>query len=157
VTLGLGYADVDSAEAIGVSAAATLANGLAFGINYTDYDDTEFGDAFDSDDIAFLGTDGTIVGTTPTGAELAALGFDDIELESHIGIGVGYSVGAISLHANYGEYDLDQGDISGFGLTAGYDLGGGAIVQAGYGRSDYDFGGDDEETDVFSLGVRMNF
>ncbi|MGB3553952.1 MAG: porin [Jannaschia sp.] len=73
----------------------------------------------------------------------------------HVGVGIGYTTGAISMSANYGEYDYDDGlDASGFGLTAGYDLGGGASVQAGYGNSDPRTGAD---FDTFSFGVRLNF
>ncbi|PWJ22283.1 porin [Jannaschia seohaensis] len=73
----------------------------------------------------------------------------------HVGIGVGYTTGAISLHANYGVYDYDGGgDDEGFGLTAGYDLGGGAVIQFGYGYNDPD-GAD--SFDTYSLGVAMSF
>ena len=87
--------------------------------------------------------------------------FDDVvdgdslaDIDRHFGIGAGYSVGAISLSANYGIFQGDDGDNEGFGLSAGYDLGGGASLQAGYGNTDND-NGDDFET--FSFGVRMNF
>ncbi|MEM7642808.1 MAG: porin, partial [Pseudomonadota bacterium] len=73
----------------------------------------------------------------------------------HYGVGIGYTLGAISVSANYGEFDYDDGtDAEGFGISAGYDLGGGAAVQFGYGDSDTR-GGEDIES--FSLGVRMNF
>ena len=80
------------------------------------------------------------------------MGDNDYE---HYGVGVGYSSGALSLHANYGEYDFSEGgDADGFGVTAGYDLGGGAVVQFGYGSSDVD-GADD--VDSYSFGVAMSF
>lgn len=72
----------------------------------------------------------------------------------HVGVGVGYTTGAISLHANYGVFDRDGGtEDKGLGLSAGYDLGGGASVQLGYGSSDTA----GVDTDSWSLGVRMNF
>ncbi len=72
----------------------------------------------------------------------------------HVGVGVGYTTGAISLSANYGQYDYDDGTESdGYGLTAGYDLGGGAIVQVGYGDGDRR----GVDGDSFSFGVRLNF
>jgi outer membrane protein OmpU len=139
VDLGLGYADSDNSDAIGVSAAATLANGLAFGINYTDFDNV----SIDNDD--FL---------VDQAGDAVSYG----EVDDHIGVGIGYTTGAISLSANYGEFNGDDVEVKGFGLTAGYDLGGGAIVQFGYGRTDVDVdGGDDENLDNISLGVRMNF
>ncbi|MEM7711613.1 MAG: porin [Pseudomonadota bacterium] len=68
----------------------------------------------------------------------------------YFGIGAGYVVGAISVSANYGTFDFDSGSTEdGFGISAGYDLGGGASVQAGY--------GDGEGLESYSLGVRMNF
>ncbi|WP_306044335.1 porin [Nioella sp. MMSF_3534] len=66
---------------------------------------------------------------------------------SHMGIGIGYSMDAISLHANYGEYDSGA---SGFGLAAAYDLGGGAGLHLGYGSTD---GG----ADTWSFGLAMSF
>lgn len=66
---------------------------------------------------------------------------------SHLGIGVGYSMDAISLHANYGEYDTGA---SGFGIAAAYDLGGGAGLHLGYGSTD---GG----ADTWSFGLAMSF
>ncbi|MCY4240281.1 MAG: hypothetical protein OXD36_00885, partial [Rhodobacter sp.] len=76
----------------------------------------------------------------------------------HIGVGVGYTVGAISLGVNVGTkttestYDV-RGDnnatvieetVEGIGFTAQYDLGGGAKLQFGVGSSetetDYAYG-----------------
>jgi outer membrane protein OmpU len=60
---------------------------------------------------------------------------------THTGIGVSYEIDAITLHANYGEFDWDAGanqeDSSGFGLAAAYDLGGGLSAHVGYGSSEY--------------------
>ena len=53
-----------------------------------------------------------------------------------IGVGIGYTTGAISASLNYGKYDHDSGiEADGYGLTVGYDLGGGASVQLGYSDS----------------------
>ncbi len=108
-------ADIDI---LGVSASATLANGIALGVQYSDWD---------------------------IGAASA----------DHIGIGIGYTVGAISVHANYGEYSVDGGpDSDGFGVSAAYDLGGGAVVHFGYGDGE-NFAGVD--TDTVSLGLGLSF
>ncbi|MEM7642822.1 MAG: porin, partial [Pseudomonadota bacterium] len=49
---------------------------------------------------------------------------DDTSFD-HYGVGIGYTLGAISVSANYGEFDYDDGtDAEGFGISAGYDLGG---------------------------------
>ncbi len=87
----------------------------------------------------------------------------DIEGQSDegtfIGVGVGYSMNALSVGVNYGEYEdwtLGCGDCSGFGLAATYDLGGGLAAHLGYGDSD--FGNDnDNESDSYSLGLLMSF
>lgn len=108
VALGLGHQEgasannVTAASATGISATATLDNGLAVGLVYT---------AFDN----------------------AAAGGQGVD--SHIGLGVGYSTGALSLHANYGRFDVNDnsGDRNGVGLAAAYDLGGGAVAHFGYG------------------------
>ena len=70
---------------------------------------------------------------------------------THMGLGLGYTSGALMVAANYGVYDYDGGgQDSGFGLVANYDLGGGAVVMAGYGSNE---GGDDQ----WSLGLGMSF
>ena len=70
--------------------------------------------------------------------------------DDHIGIGVGYSFDAFSIHANWGEFDSGN---SGYGIAAAYDLGGGAGIHLGYGNSET--GGVD--SDSWSLGVAMSF
>ncbi|MDP4991116.1 MAG: porin [Marivita lacus] len=77
---------------------------------------------------------------------------------SHYGIGLGYTMNALTLGVNYGEYDFDDAfaaDRSGFGLAANYDLGGGLSAQLGYGGGDIDGAADYEDT--FSLGLSMSF
>ena len=63
---------------------------------------------------------------------------DNLPADSHVGIGIGYTTGAFSVHANYGEFSGDTGfaDVDGFGIAAAYDLGGGAVVHFGYGDGD---------------------
>jgi len=77
--------------------------------------------------------------------------------DKYMGIGLGYTMDALTASINYGQYDvLGAGDdIDGFGVAVNYDLGGGAVVQFGYG-SDTDGGtlGDQEQ---YSLGVALSF
>lgn len=84
---------------------------------------------------------------------------DEGEDVDHIGIGAGYSFDAFSVHANYGQWSSDDFDVSGFGLSAGYDLGGGASLLFGYGRSDAEEDGTDGEITIndYSLGLSMSF
>jgi len=57
--------------------------------------------------------------------------------DKHVGLGLGYTTGAISVHANYGKFTGEGAnpDTKGYGLAAAYDLGGGAVVHLGYGSS----------------------
>jgi len=83
--------------------------------------------------------------------------FDDSDVADydHFGIGLGYEMGALLLHANYGKYDIDGADdVDGYGLIANYDLGGGAILAAGY-ASDVSL--DDGDQNQFSLGMSLSF
>lgn len=75
------------------------------------------------------------------------------EVESHMGIGLGYEVGALLLHANYGVYDMAAPveDREGYAVVVNYDLGGGAVVQAGYGSSER------LNDETFSVGLRLAF
>ena len=91
--------------------------------------------------------------------------FEDRETVTHIGVGLGYSFDAFSVHANYGLWDGDDdNDASGWGISAGYDLGGGASLLFGYGQSDFetpDLTGDgrseDFSSDSYSLGLSFSF
>ena len=80
------------------------------------------------------------------------------ENQTHMAIGVGYTMNALALGLNYGEYDnvagVDGAEKSGFGFAATYDLGGGLAAHAGYGVSDNVVG---DDTDSYSLGLSMSF
>jgi outer membrane protein OmpU len=87
-------------------------------------------------------------------------GTDEIE-GTHVGVGASCPFDAITLHANYGFYDLDaaitglvvDAEAEGYGLSASYDFGGGLSAHLGYGYSDVD-GGD---YDSWSFGLAMSF
>jgi len=80
-----------------------------------------------------------------------ALGLDD-----HFGIGLGYTTGAVSVEFNYGEYSgvLPAADADGYGLAVNYDLGGGAVVMAGYGSGSV---GGAASLNTWSLGLGLSF
>jgi len=85
----------------------------------------------------------------------AALNYSDLDglggRDSHMAIGVAYTMDALTVAANYGEYDLTAGGSQdGYGILVNYDLGGGATVQAGYGSGYAD-------AERWSLGVAMSF
>ncbi|WP_299193648.1 porin [uncultured Litoreibacter sp.] len=76
----------------------------------------------------------------------------------HLGIGIGYTTGALSLHANYGRFEADTGPnptAAGYGFAAAYDLGGGAVVHFGYSRDDVDGAAFDFQR--ASLGLGLSF
>ncbi|WP_095588724.1 porin [Actibacterium ureilyticum] len=80
----------------------------------------------------------------------STLDLDEGADEDYIGVGIGYTMDALSFGLNYGEFDVDGGDDrDGFGLAVNYDLGGGAVVQFGY--------GDGEDLESYSLGIAMSF
>ena len=56
---------------------------------------------------------------------------------------------------NWGQYDYDGiGDVTGWGMAAAYDLGGGASLHLGYGDGEV-FGADQNST--WSFGLNMAF
>ncbi len=136
--------DVDALgefDKFGVSAAATMDNGFSLVLNYSKLD-----------------MDMDLVGT---GGEFFSID-EDVSVE-HYGIGLGYEMGALLLHANYGKYEWDlpgglgdfvEEDYDSFALIANYDLGGGAILAAGYAS---DVSVDDGDQDQFSLGMSLSF
>jgi outer membrane protein OmpU len=76
--------------------------------------------------------------------------------DKHVGLGLGYTTGAFSVHANYGKF-TGQGanpDTKGYGLAAAYDLGGGAVVHFGYGSSKVTGG---PTAKSMSLGLGLSF
>jgi outer membrane protein OmpU len=78
----------------------------------------------------------------------------------HIGLGASYTVDALTVAANWGQYTYKEAGVgsiteSGFGLAANYDLGGGAVAQVGYGHSNNL--GDAADTHSWSMGVAMSF
>ncbi len=74
---------------------------------------------------------------------------------THTGVGVAYSMDAWAFTANYGQFDRDAAaDSDGFGVAVNYDLGGGAVVQFGYGTGEVD---GSDSVDSYSLGVAMSF
>lgn len=73
-----------------------------------------------------------------------------------VGLGLGYTTGALTVQANYGKYDFGAGDQSGWGLVANYDLGGGAVAMFGYG--DGDVGSSNGHGDqTWSAGLGLSF
>ncbi|SDI64745.1 porin [Aliiruegeria lutimaris] len=134
---------------------------------------------FGSDDnnITFsLATDATVWGVSggyymdngfSFGGTYSGWDADELDSGSHWAVGAGYAFDAFSIHANYGVHDFednsgDQATASGWGLAAGYDMGGGLSALVGYGYSeldiDLDTGTDSKgDTSNWSIGLSMSF
>ena len=127
VALGLGYQSGSNGSAttstdgsvVGGSVTASMDNGLTLGLSYASY-------SFDSTDVSGVASTAEDFTTT--------------------GIAVAYTAGAMTVAANWGQKDFDtSADADGWGAGVNYDLGGGAVVQAGM----YE--------DGYSLGLGMSF
>lgn len=139
VGVGVGYQQAGSGvDVIGLSLDATFDNGLRAIVNYSSFS-------------------GMVLDHTTTG------GFVE-PVDSHMAIGIGYTMDALTVSANYGVYDTNFcptcADTEGFGIAANYDLGGGAVVQFGYGsgtHQDTIAPGGTVSASTFSLGIAMSF
>ena len=74
--------------------------------------------------------------------------------ETHYGIGMAYTVNALTIGMNYGSFEnkgnTAGNDVDGFGLAVVYDFGGGLEAQFGYASND-------GSNDTYSLGLAMSF
>lgn len=105
---------------------------------------------------------GASVGATFAGGFSGMIGYTDTSLDgvgndsSRLGLGITYTTGALSMTANYGNIDPEVGTtVETYGLAVNYDLGGGAVVMAGFG-SDVDpvtIG----EQNQYSIGLGLSF
>ncbi|MDG3042529.1 porin [Roseicyclus marinus] len=83
----------------------------------------------------------------------------------YVGVGIGYNFDAITVSANFGEFDWgvasNQADSEGYGLAAQYNLGGGLSAHLGYGESKVTAvnasGATVGTSSTFSLGLSMAF
>ena len=74
---------------------------------------------------------------------------------THTGLGLCYTTGALTVSANYGVYDtVGVLDTDGYGLAVNYDLGGGAVVMAGYGSGSV---AGEPSVDTWSIGLGLSF
>ena len=74
----------------------------------------------------------------------------------HTGVGLAYTLNGVNLHANYGNYDFDNGtNADGYGFAANYGLGGGATVMVGYGNGTAN--GSTADVTTFSVGLGLSF
>jgi len=76
---------------------------------------------------------------------------------THTGLGLAYTANALTVSANYGEYDVAGVKIDGYGLAVNYDLGGGAVIMAGYGSDVRDATVANPNGASWSLGLGLSF
>ena len=143
-----GYDIFGELDSVGISASAKMDNGLSLILNYSTFDmDISYATVRDSD--------GLIIGAGDVDESLTL---------DHYGVGIGYQMGALLLAANWGkwEYDLPSAldgagieeSYDSFSVLANYDLGGGAVLAAGY-ASDISY--EDGDQNLYSLGMSLSF
>mgnify|MGYP005820397491 FL=1 len=148
-------ADVDdfgnTVWSVGVAYSGQLSTiDLTVGLGYQTLDEVA-----DVTSVAATGGFGNGFSAGLTYTDMSIEGGDDIE---HWGVGFGYEMNAIAVGMNYGEYTQEDDKLSGFGLAASYDLGGGLSARFGYGYSDIDpDGASSDDYDTYSLGLSINF
>ena len=153
--LGVRYATDFAGVAVAFGGGVQTVSGLGdIADDVVDIIDEDDEDEIDNLTIWGVSADATFAG----GFQVIANYSDLDDLGEHWGVAGGYSIDALTLAVNYGQFDTDLGDSEGFGVVANYDLGGGAELQAGYGHSTVgDVLGDDFDSDKFSFGVAMAF
>jgi len=90
-------------------------------------------------------------------SDLDGKSYSGLAMDSHVGIGLGYTMDALAVSVNYGEYSgvAAADDRDGYALVVNYDLGGGAVVQFGYGSDRDRTTAVNEES--WSMGLALSF
>ncbi|WP_292292806.1 porin [Marivita sp.] len=141
------------------------------GLRYvTDFGGTAIGvglgyQTVDRDVLADVDLIGVSLDAKFAGGFSAAINYAEADIEGQsdnatwYSVGVGYTMNALSVGVNYGEFDdwalngAGSEDRSGFGLAATYDLGGGLAAHLGYGEGEDTAG----QEDSYSFGLSMSF
>ena len=107
-------------------------------------------------DITAVSAKSTVGGLGITANYSEASMNDTSKSYEHTGVGIAYTLNGVNLHANYGNYDFDNGtNADGYGLAANYGLGGGATVMVGYGNGTAN--GATADVTTFSVGLGLSF
>lgn len=151
-------ANTPADDNIGIGATYSLdlgATDLKFGLGYMAGDATAGAATNNGDVVAASLTVASETGVTGVIA-FSTTSFDNPALADvdRFGLGLTYTTGALSVHANYG--DVEQGAVSfdSYGLAVNYDLGGGAVVMAGFGSDVAAAAGDQNQ---YSIGLGLSF
>lgn len=158
VSAGAGYATDGDDKTWSLAGKAKMANGFSVALGYADFSHSTSNANADNFHLSDY-----VTGVNSTTAVARA----PVEVESWVGIGVAYTLDALTVGANYGKYsaaNAGDGDPSGWGLVANYDLGGGAVLMFGYGASDgadaagINYGsGNGKGEETWSAGLGMSF
>jgi len=125
---------------------------LGLGIKYsTDLGGASvgFGLGYQTDDINSIA--GVSVDVKTDSGISAIVNYSDLDTNGeHTGLAIGYSMDALTIGVNWGQYETTGGvKTDGVGLALNYSLGGGATVHVGYASDDVE--------DAWSVGLAMNF
>jgi len=163
------------AAAVSAEIDTSIANNDVFGVGVKysgDFGGTKVGFGLGYQDNSVQSMYAVSANATMTNGIVIKVGYADLDAQvigandTWAGIGVGYTTGALLVAANYGSYDVLGGPtVDGWGLVANYDLGGGAVVMAGYGTSSNvpvtpagnEIGGLYGSDDTFSVGLGLSF
>jgi outer membrane protein OmpU len=133
VNLGVGFADAG--------------NQIASAANAAGHGGITAADAGDSDGVSLSVSMTTVGGLTATlnSTDGSIYGHDS----THMGIGFGMTMDALTVGINYGELEVNNVTETGVGLAVNYSLGDSATFQLGY--------GDGEGVDTMSVGLALSF
>jgi len=163
------------AAAVSAEIDTSIANNDVFGVGVKysgDFGGTKVGFGLGYQDNSVQSMYAVTANATMSNGIVINVGYADLDAQAvgakdtWAGIGVGYTSGALLVAANYGSYDVLGGPtVDGWGLVANYDLGGGAVVMAGYGTSSNvpvtpagnEIGGLYGSDDTFSVGLGLSF
>jgi outer membrane protein OmpU len=161
IGMGIGYSDAGTQTTAGAAAVPTVYEVTASGLTIID----ATGGAVPG--TGTVVTQGSAAGAATTGdtnnmgislsvasgGMTGVINYSDGEVEgvdvSHIALGLGVTMDALTIGANWGEYDTGGTKTNGVGLAVNYNLGGGATFMLGY--------GDGEGTDTMSMGLSLSF
>jgi outer membrane protein OmpU len=156
IGLGIGYADAGSQTAVTTAGSAeTITVTTAGDSSNAGLDDAVLvataavADTETTGDTNGMGISLSVASGNLTGV----LNYSDGEVlgvdASHVALGIGVTMDALTIGVNWGEFDTDNVKTNGVGLAVNYNLGGGAVFQLGY--------GDGEGVDTMSMGLALSF
>ena len=162
IGLGIGYSDAGTQTTAGAAAVPSIIALTANGAVTVDATGATAATALDTTiqagSIAVAATTGDtnnmgVSLSVASGSMTGVLNYSDGEVEgvdvSHVALGLGVTMDALTIGANWGEYDTGGTKTNGVGLAVNYNLGGGATFMLGY--------GDGEGTDTMSMGLSLSF